>query len=219
MRYQDLYDEMINGTARDSLPGWARGVFKAIGSGDSPVTAVRHPLGFLCLPLERTEEHGVCVHVWSGALPHAASTTSQIHCHSWDLVSHVLYGRVENVRADVSDTTSAVTHRIFEVVSETDGDHIRPTPRTVRCDWGTSEVFGPGQTYTLPAGVFHSSLIPGDGETATIALGRGRPGHSDLSLGPPDLPAHLISRYRCDARETSRIALHAAGHLVWEDLV
>ena len=98
MRYQDLYDEMINGTARDSLPGWARGVLMAIGSGDSPVTAVRHPLGFLCLPLERTEEHGVCVHVWSGALPHAASTTSQIHSHSWDLTSFVLYGQVGEQR-------------------------------------------------------------------------------------------------------------------------
>ncbi|MFC7643366.1 hypothetical protein ACFQX6_22935 [Streptosporangium lutulentum] len=127
---------MINGTARGSLPGWAGQVLRAIGSGDSPITAVRHPLGFLCLPLERTEEYGVCVHVWSGALPHASSTTSQIHCHSWDLLSHVLYGRVENVRTDVSDsdTTSAATHRIFEVVSEPDGDHIRPTSRTVRCE-------------------------------------------------------------------------------------
>ena len=215
MRYQDLYDEMINGTAHDSLPGWAREVLKAIGSGDSPVTAVRHPLGFLCLPLERTEEHGVCVHVWSGALPHAASTTSQIHCHSWDLVSHVLYGRVENV------SRGRQRHGLGRHPPDLRGgqrDRRRPRsgrpPRTVRCDRGTSEVFGPGQTYTLPAGVFHASLIPGDGETATVALGRGRPGRRDLSLGPPDLPAHLISRYRCDAAETARVALHAAGHLV-----
>ncbi|WP_433255864.1 hypothetical protein ACQPYK_15675 [Streptosporangium sp. CA-135522] len=212
MRYQDLYDEMTGGTARDSLPRWAGRVLTAIASGSRPITAVRHPLGFLCLPLERTEEYGVCVHIWSGALPRAASTTSQIHCHSWDLVSHVLYGRVENVRADVSDATSALTHRVFEVVSGADGDRIRPTPRTVRCAPGVSEVYGPGQTYTLPAGVFHASVIPG-GETATIALGRGRPGGSDLSLGPPDLGTHLVPRYRCDARETARAALHAAGRL------
>lgn len=54
MRYQDLYDEMTGGTARGSLPGWAGEVLEAIGSGASPVVGVRHPLGFLCLPLERT---------------------------------------------------------------------------------------------------------------------------------------------------------------------
>lgn len=212
MRYQDLYDAMTGGTARDSLPGWARRVLEAIGSGDSPIIGVRHPLGFLCLPLERTEEYGVCVHIWSGALPHAASTTSQIHCHSWDLLSHVLYGQVENVRADVGDTVSAVTHRVFEVVSGADGDRIRPTPRTVRCSPGMSEVYGPGETYALPAGVFHASVVPG-GEGATIALGRGRPGRSDLSLGPPDLGAHLVPRRHCDPRETARAALHAADRL------
>ncbi|ACZ85932.1 hypothetical protein [Streptosporangium roseum] len=212
MRYQDLYDEMTGGTARGSLPRWAGEVLAAIGSGDSPVVGVRHPLGFLCLPLERTEEHGVCVHIWSSTLPRAASTTSQIHCHSWDLVSHVLYGRVENVRADVGDATAGATHRVFEVLSDAEGDRIRPTPRTVRCLPGVSEVYGPGQTYTLPAGVFHASVIPG-GETATIALGRGRPGRSDLSLGPPGLGAHLVPRHRCDARETARAALHAAGRL------
>ncbi|MER5422165.1 hypothetical protein [Streptosporangium roseum] len=212
MRYQDLYDEMTGGTARGSLPRWAGEVLAAIGSGDSPVAGVRHPLGFLCLPLERTEEHGVCVRIWSSTLPRAASTTSQIHCHSWDLVSHVLYGRVENVRADVGDATAGATHRVFEVLSDAEGDRIRPTPRTVRCLPGVSEVYGPGQTYTLPAGVFHASVIPG-GETATIALGRGRPGRSDLSLGPPGLGSHLVPRHRCDARETARAALHAAGRL------
>ncbi|MFF5204465.1 hypothetical protein [Streptosporangium sp. NPDC000396] len=204
---------MVNGTARDRLPGWAGQVLRAIGSGDSAVTGVRHPLGFLCLPLERTGEYGVCVHIWSGTLARAASTTSQIHCHSWDLVSHVLYGRVENVRADVSDATSAATHRVFEVVSEAGGDRIRPTPRTVRYSLGTSEVFGPGQTYTLPAGVFHASVVPSGEETATIALGRTRPGRSDLSLGPPGLSAHLVPRHRCDAWETVRAALHAAERL------
>ncbi|WP_031159918.1 hypothetical protein [Streptosporangium roseum] len=212
MRYQDLHDEMTGGTARGSLPGWAGEVLEAIGSGASPVVGVRHPLGFLCLPLERTEEHGVCVHIWSGTLPRADATTSQIHCHSWDLVSHVLYGRVENVRADIGDATTGVTHRVFEVLSDAEGDRIRPTPRTVRCAPGVSEVYGPGQTYTLPAGVFHASVIPG-GEAATIALGRGRPGRSDLSLGPPGLGAHLVPRHRCDARETARAALHAAAHL------
>ncbi|MEU6743302.1 hypothetical protein [Streptosporangium sandarakinum] len=243
MRYQELYEEMTGGRGGEVLRGWAGRVLRDIASGVSPVAGVRHPLGFLCLPLERTGEYGVCLHIWSGALPRAASTTSQIHCHSWDLVSHVLYGRVENVRADVDDAGGGAgdgaagaaggilghageaagggggttvppgaTHRVFEVVSGAGGDRILPTPRTVRCAPGVSEVYGPGETYTLPAGVFHSSVVPG-GETATIALGHGRPGRSDLSLGPLGLGAHLVPRHRCDARETARAALHAAERL------
>ncbi|GGP76380.1 hypothetical protein [Streptosporangium pseudovulgare] len=261
MRYQELYEEMTGGRGGEALRGWAGRVLRDIASGASPVAGVRHPLGFLCLPLERTGEYGVCLHIWSGALPRAASTTSQIHCHSWDLVSHVLYGRVENVRADVGDAGGGAgddagdgaagatggipghageatggnggtpghageatgggggttvppgaTHRVFEVVSDAGGDRVLPTPRTVRCAPGVSEVYGPGETYTLPAGVFHSSVVPG-GETATIALGHGRPGRSDLSLGPLGLGAHLVPRHRCDARETARAALHAAGRL------
>jgi hypothetical protein len=203
MRYQDLYDEMTGGTARGSLPGWAGEVLEAIGSGASPVVGVRHPLGFLCLPLERTEEHGVCVHIWSGTLPRAAATTSQIHCHSWDLVSHVLYGQVRNVHAVVSDAAAGATHRVFEVVSGAGGDHISPTRRTVRHATGLVELFGPGDTYTLPAGRFHSSVVPEGGEAATIALGRGRPGSRDLSLGPLGAGTHHVSRQPLDARETA----------------
>src|SRR4051812_8770115 len=99
MKYHDLLDELRAGGGR----GWALGVLNEIAEGRSDVTAVRHPLGFLCLPLERAGEYGVCVHIWSATARHAGNTTSQIHCHSWDLVSHVLYGQVRNVHAVVTD--------------------------------------------------------------------------------------------------------------------
>ncbi|MEV0619884.1 hypothetical protein AB0I81_41655 [Nonomuraea sp. NPDC050404] len=177
------------------------------------LSAVRHPLGFICLPVERDGGEGVCLHLWSDSLAHAESTTSQIHCHSWDLVSHVLYGQVRNVHAVVADAAADATHRVFEVVSGPGGDDLAPTSRTVRHTTGLVEVFGPGDTYTLAADRFHSSVVPEGGEAATIALGSGRPGSRDLSLGPLDGRLHHVSRQPLDAAETAAAVRLITAHL------
>ncbi|WP_327583082.1 hypothetical protein OHA25_45465 [Nonomuraea sp. NBC_00507] len=206
MSYHGVHRLLREGRARS----WALEVLAG------PVTAVRHPLGFVCLPLERDGARGgegVCLHLWSDSLAHAESTTSQIHCHSWDLVSHVLYGQMRNVHAVVSDAGADATHRVFEVVSGADGDHISPTGRTVRHATGLVEVFGPGDTYTLPSGRFHSSVVPEGGEAATIALGRGRPGSRDLSLGPLGAGPHHVSRQPLDRDETALAVRLITAHL------
>ncbi|MEW9548543.1 hypothetical protein [Nonomuraea sp. NPDC050783] len=203
MSYRDAHRRLLAGEAGT----WA------LEALERPVSAVRHPLGFVCLPLEREGEEGVCVHLWSDAFAHAESTTSQIHCHSWDLVSHVLYGQVRNVHVEVADAGTRATHRVFEVVSDAGGDRISPTRRTVRHATGLVEVFGPGDTYTLPAGRFHSSVVPEGGEAATVALGRGRPGGHDLSLGPLDAGPHHVSRQPLDPGETALAVRLITAHL------
>ncbi|MFF0767816.1 hypothetical protein ACFYUK_02890 [Nonomuraea wenchangensis] len=203
MSYQEARRRVTAGQARE----WA------LEALERPLSAVRHPLGFVCLPLERDGDEGVCVHLWSGSLAHAESTTSQIHCHSWDLFSHVLYGQIRNVHITVADAGAEATHRVFEVVSDASGDRISPTGRTVRHATGLVEVFGAGDTYTLPAGRFHSSVVPEGGEAATIALGRGRPGSHDLSLGPLDAGPHHVSRQPLDPGETALAVRLVTAHL------
>ncbi|MCK2218031.1 hypothetical protein MF672_030205 [Actinomadura sp. ATCC 31491] len=203
MSYRDVHRRVLAGRARE----WA------LEALSGPVSAVRHPLGFVCLPLEREGGEGVCVHLWSDSLAHAESTTSQIHCHSWDLVSHVLYGQVRNVHVLVADAAAEATHRVFEVLSDAGGDRISPTGRTVRHATGLVEVFGAGDTYTLAAGRFHSSVVPEGGEAATIALGRGRPGSHDLSLGPLDAGPHRVSRQPLGPGETALAVRLITAHL------
>ncbi|MFG2072821.1 hypothetical protein [Nonomuraea maritima] len=204
MSYRAVHDRLLGGEA------W-RWALEALAEPGLP--AVRHPLGFVCLPLERDGGDGVCIHLWSDSLAHAESTTSQIHCHSWDLVSHVLYGQMRNVHVAVTDAGPEATHRVFEVVSGADGDRISPTHRTVRHATELIEVFGPGDTYTLSAGRFHSSVVPEGGEAATIALGRGRPGSRDLSLGPLDGAPHHVSRQPLDAEEAAAAVRLITAHL------
>jgi hypothetical protein len=214
MLYDDVYTEITRGTARASLPGWALGVLDDIAAGRRPIEAVRHPLGFVCLPVERRGHLGVCLHLWSPLLAHAATTTSQVHCHSWELVSFVLYGRLSNILAGIGE---GATHRVFEVVSHGDLDEIKATERTVRYTPAAVQTHAAGDVYTLPAGAFHSTVIEAGHDTATVALGRASAGTGhgggDLSLGDLGTPTHRVGRQRCDAAETTHAARLSAQRL------
>jgi hypothetical protein len=222
MRYEEIRGEIRAGRAARTLPAWAERVLEDVVAGRSPVAAVRHPLGFLCLPVERSGDLGVCLHIWTPEVRPAPSTTSPVHCHSWDLLSFVLYGTVRNVRMDVLEEPGAApggaaaaesAGQVFEVVSSGDVDELRATGRAVRYRPGPSTTHRTGESYTLPAGVFHSTLIEDGLDAATVALGRQTPGGGDLSLGPLDVPTHRVRRSRSDPGDTVR-ALRRSAHRI-----
>jgi hypothetical protein len=84
MTYDTIRRAIADYAAEWTVPRWTVAALGDVAEGRSAVTAVRHPLGFVCLPLERVGEQGVCVHVWSdrltGAQP-ASLTTSTTHAH------------------------------------------------------------------------------------------------------------------------------------------
>ncbi|TDD82337.1 hypothetical protein E1293_16805 [Actinomadura darangshiensis] len=217
MRYEEIREEIHAGTAARTLPAWAGrvldDVLDDVEAGRSSLPAVRHPLGFLCLPLERSGDLGVCLHIWTPEVLAAPSTTSPVHCHSWDLVSFVLYGTVRNVRMDVGDPSDGAARQVFEVISHDDVDELRATGRAVHCSPGPSSTHRTGESYTLPAGVFHSTLIEDGLDAATVALGRQSPGGGDLSLGPLDVPTHRVRRSRSDHADTVRALRRSARRI------
>lgn len=202
--YRDLYRSMLERTDGWTASEWAAGVLDDVATGRRDITAMRHPLGFVCIPVERVGAHGVCVHVWSDDLPAAVPTTSSMHAHSWELVSYVLYGSLRNEVIEVTDDPDYPTHRVFEVHSGGELDEVRKTPRLVRCGVKAAEVNRRGDTYSLPAGIFHATVVRGD--AATVALGSGRREGRDLSLGQIGTGTHQVRRRRCDPEETARAA-------------
>jgi hypothetical protein len=217
VRYEEIRKEIHAGTAARTLPAWAEGVLggvlDGVAAGRSPVPAVRHPLGFLCLPVERIGDFGVCLHIWTPEVRPAPSTTSLVHCHSWDLLSFVLYGTVRNVRMDIDDASGSTEQQVFEVVSQDGVDELKATGRAVHCSPGASSTHRTGESYTLPAGVFHRTLIEEGKDAATIALGRQSPGGGDLSLGPLDVPTHRVHRSRSDHGDTVRALRRSARRI------
>ncbi|GAB2817567.1 hypothetical protein GCM10022221_14270 [Actinocorallia aurea] len=206
MRYAELHRRCEAGSAPE-IARWAHGVLTDASEGG--IDGVLHPLGFLCLPVERTSGTGVCVHLWSPELPPAPSTTSLWHCHSWDLLSLLLYGTLRNTLAGLADGPDL---RVFRVVSAAGGDTLEATARTVRAEPSDGGTFTRGDVYRLPAGAFHRTEVAG--EAATVALGADRPGGHDLTLGAPDLRSHRVRRRRGDPRQTARLARRAAELLL-----
>ncbi|WP_333738156.1 hypothetical protein [Streptomyces sp. IBSBF 2806] len=178
---------------------------EGVASGGRALRAVRHPLGFVCLPVLRDGPQGVCVHVFGPTDP--ILIDRQVHSHSWELTSTVLYGELNNRRMEVTEEAARPTHRVFEVHSAPSGvDELRPTRRLVRCLPGPEQSSSRGQTYALAAGEFHTTVVPDGRPTATLVLGRTMPGRADLSLGPLRAPGHRVVRRMCDAAQTARIA-------------
>ncbi len=166
------------------------------------------------------------MHSFDDAARHTAAglTTSPVHAHSWDLTSCVLYGEIGNRRVRVHEDPERPTHRLYEVRSgapplgpdPAEGgpargdapvvDEIRPTPRLVSCAPGPEETSVAGGVYTLPAGEFHTTVVPPGTHAATLLLGRTVPGSADLTLGPLHGTVHRVVRQTCDAAETARTA-------------
>ncbi|GHC34809.1 hypothetical protein [Streptomyces cinnamoneus] len=207
---QAMAEGGTEGGAVTALFAAAAAALEEIAAGRSGPCAVRHPLGFLCLPVHREDDRGVCVHVFGSGTPGRAAaglTTSAVHAHSWDLASCVLYGRVGNLRVEVHDRPEDPTHRVYAVHSDASAvDEIRPTPRLVRCTPGPEETSSGGEIYTLPAGQFHATVVPPGTAAATLLFGRTLPGRRDLSLGPVHGTHHRVVRQTCDAAQTARTA-------------
>ena len=211
MNYADVYHEIQDGTARGWLPSQVIGLMMAIAEGTRPLVAIRHPLGFICLPVARHGECGVCVHVWTEHPAKVQLTTSPMHSHSWDLLSYVLYGEVRNQLVQVEDAPATPSHRVFEVHSHGDADEIRRTARLVHCEPGSSQSTISGGSYQLAAGEFHMTVVAA--QAATVVLGRGRAGTLDLSLGSLSTPTHRVPRQRCAPSETARLARALADRM------
>ncbi|MGH3909848.1 MAG: hypothetical protein ACRDRM_03360 [Pseudonocardiaceae bacterium] len=213
MNYPDVFREIQQRTAGARIPARVIAAMTEVAAGRRRMTAVRHPLGFVCLPVQRRGVYGICVHLWTEERPELEVTTSPMHSHSWDLLSYVLYGEVRNQLVHVTDAPgtgtdepSVPTHRLFEVLSDGDTDEICPTARLVRCEPGPMQSTRTGGTYRLAAGEFHMTVVPGEAEAATVVLGHARTDAVDLSLGPLTTRRHRVSRRPCTVPETAQAA-------------
>lgn len=212
MDYSSIRAAIDRGAAADIVPGLALVTMREIADGGRDLAAVRHPLGFLCFPVQRLGSHGVCVHLWTPIVK-PELTTSPIHAHSWDLTSYVLYGSLRNLRIGVSEAAALPTHRVFEVRSHADQDELAATARLVSCQPETDVAYRTGATYLLPAGEFHATVPPDGADVATVALSHSHAEGADLALGPVGMHSHTVTRRRCDLAETARIAAAVADRL------
>lgn len=172
---------------------WLRNTLPAIVPEQLPAPVVRHPLEFVCLPLYRYHEIGLCLHVW----PDGDETVTPVtHAHSWDLWSYVVCGTVQNQIMLIRDEPEVEEYGLYTVTSVGRLDEVRATGRLVACTPQKRQDVRSGRIYHLPAGHFHRSGHRG--LTATVVLGVEREGNKNLILGPPGgYPRHDVAREAC----------------------
>lgn len=215
--YGKLSNSIAAGSAYPEVSTWAVDKLRKVVAGHSPLRAVSHPLGFVCLPLERSGQFGVCLHFWTPATPDGAGlTTSQIHAHSWELESCVLYGELWNQRFQVQDAVVAASGnlrapgnsvcRVVEVRSQDGTDELLPTERIVGYAPEQPTVVRTGESYSLPAEAFHVTWVDARSEVVTVALGKTVEGARNQSLGPLNSTAHTVRRQYMSVTETVTLA-------------
>ncbi len=204
MNYAKLERAIRRRSAAEVIAALYQGGLWDVAKGARPMQATRHPLGFACLPLYRNGTDGVCVHIRPAGTKQTL-TTSEVHCHSWDLLSYVLFGGVFNQCFHIVDTEDG-PWRVFRVRSSGDTDHITPTDRLVDLKSGEPTLYGGGEFYELPAGAFHASSQLPDSSATTVVLGRYHPEIADLTLGRPAITAHPMWRRRYTEEETAALA-------------
>lgn len=104
-------------------------------------------------------------------------------------------------------------YQVLRVRSQGDVDELSPTRRLVHCRPARRERVAAGDTYGVPAGVFHATDVAPQGEAVTVALGRMVDGVADLSLAPAGTAGHQVRRRRCDPAQTAATARFVLGRL------
>jgi hypothetical protein len=206
MDYTEVHRDISAGVAHQTLPDLAAGVLAGIAAGDGGLCAVRHPLGFVCFPVLRDGDTGICIHTWSAETAPPAPPPFSVHAHSWDLLSYVLYGAVHNQLVSLRHRPATPTHQVFEIRTGGLFDDIQATPALVSWTGAGTQTVPAGSSYAIAAGEFHTLDIPLDYHAATVVLGRSRPDVADRLLGEIGAPDHRTYRHPCSPTETARLA-------------
>jgi hypothetical protein len=180
MRERELVRALRAGDVR-TVEGWARTALPKIDLEQLSGPVVRHPLEFICMPLWRDEDLGLCLHVWPWE---DRDSSPVVHAHSWDLWSYVVCGTVINDVMSVRDEEENPEFGLYVVTSSGRVDEFQETGRMVACAPNERQEIPAGHVYRLSSGRFHRS---GHRDfTVTLVLGEQREGLDNLVLGPTD---------------------------------
>lgn len=202
----DIRTLLVGSDTSGSVTRWACCLLDELHSGHRELRAMQHPLGFVCVQVYRAPEWGLCLHIWEQTrTPHAFAALS-VHSHTWDLVSHIVCGQLENGELDVTDADRRkASHRVMEITSIGDWDFVRSTDRLVRSRPVAVSELEIGEVYRLPAGIFHTSRPLAAGVTATVVLADNRLSHPELALGGLDAADQTVKRVKCEPIRLRRL--------------
>lgn len=208
-----LREALKGGGRQEYVRDWVRRFIEEVAVGERAPEVKMHPLGFLCFPVFRSDEFGCCVHAWLPEGPRAQSPTSDMHMHTFDMISRVLAGTVTNHELEL-DFDAEPTHRIFAIDKgeSEDVDVFSPTNMLAAPRFRPLEKYGPGEQYTILRGRYHTADdTVNDEYTVTFMLAENwwedEPQRTLVPLDHPEVCAeyHRAALPEPDARRCARI--------------
>ncbi|GAA2887983.1 hypothetical protein [Streptomyces mexicanus] len=187
-------------------------VLTEIAAGQARFRALRHPLGFLYVQLDRRADSVLRLHLWPDVSRWEVLTTSPYHMHAWDLTSYVHRGRITNTIVGVRSCPDSPEYRVFEISGESTVDCLSPTEELVKASVMSRETIDAGGFYRMSAGVYHASQAQSEGWSVTVALVQRVPGAGERALGPLALKAHRTRREVSSPEELMSAAQQIVGH-------
>lgn len=119
-----------------------------------------HPLGFISIKLAQQHSSNVKFHIWYPLFRRPQSRELKIHNHDFDLTSHVLYGSVTNIAYDVTRGMVYTPYRLYKAVIEEKASYLYATTEYALYELRESQQINVGETYKVPKGAFHSTVVP-----------------------------------------------------------
>ena len=146
------------GDEGESLSSWVRRFLARVVKDECAPLAKLHPLGFHCIPVYRSAEFGLCVHGWLPGAQRETSPTSDMHMHTFDMVSAVVAGNVFNKVLDLVDE-GRDRYRIFEIRKDggEDVDVFTDTGLDTAIEECDVRKVSAGQRYGIDRFVYHSA--------------------------------------------------------------
>lgn len=174
---------------------------------DANLVSYEHPYGFVVLRLSETKFPGwqIRVHLWPEAktlrerLARNGTFAQQVHAHGWDLMSSVLVGSIAENTYEMVPGGGALycvesTYGVGSSVLKKQRTQVAPRQLT-------SSDRGPDDgTYSIHAGVFHSSQTVGPPAASLVATSTEHQGPS-LVLVERDSGDELVENYRTEIQD------------------
>jgi len=198
---------------------WVRRFLEQIRDGERTPAAKLHPLGFHCIPVYRSEDFGLCVHGWLPGAQRETSPTSDMHMHTFDMISMVLHGNVINKELDLVET-GPKRYRIFEI--DKDGGEDVDAFTDTGLDTAVLEhdpfKVSAGETYSIRSKVYHSAqeTVRNQDFTVTLMLARNWDDGPQRTLVEVERAAAIPLRYerRLLSPSETRCAALEIGNLL-----
>jgi hypothetical protein len=140
---------------------------------ESQPISTKHPYGFWVILLHRTEHEEWRFHVWPAGIKPVQGMPAPLHTHERVVESRILQGRLRNLVYDITEVAGGGLPE-YEVVHG--GDKYSPknqnrlvkTGRRYAATVRETRDLILGESYSVPAHVFHEAVAPDRETTCTI---------------------------------------------------